>query len=90
MRLPPLSRHDVGFDYARALTEISEQMTYDQIAEYCGYENRASIFRVMNGAIPPHPQGEAIWSLYCVLFGRKPPLVSVEKPIPLSCSASSA
>jgi len=89
MRLPPLRRHDVGFDYSAALIEINAKMTYDEIAEYCGYANRTAIHKIIMGAIPPHPQGEAIWSLYCVLFGRKPPFVPTRELILLSCRASS-
>lgn len=64
----------VGFDYVKALLDIRRQKTYEQIAEYCGYEDRSAVARVISGAIPAHPQGEAIWSLYVELYGSKPPL----------------
>lgn len=63
----------VGFDYAKAMIEISRRLTYWQIAEYCGYEGKQSVLDVIQGHIPSHPQGEAIWALYVELFGHKPP-----------------
>ncbi len=64
----------VGFDYAAALMAIREQMSYAVIADYVGYESSSSVQRVIDGAIPPHPQGEAIWALYRELFEDKPPI----------------
>lgn len=64
----------VGFDYAKALLEIRRHMTYEQIAAFCGYEGASGVAWVINGGIPSHPQGEAIWSLHCNLLGRKPPV----------------
>ena len=64
----------VGFDYAKALLEIRKKRTYEQIAEYCGYETPSAISRVLTGSVPSHPQGEAIWALHCELFGQKPPV----------------
>lgn len=63
----------VGFDYAAALLRIRGERTYAQIAEYCGYDSPQAIGKVINGAIPAHPQGEAIWALYRELFDEKPP-----------------
>lgn len=77
-----LQPQERGFDYAAAVRDIHRHMTYDEIAEFCGYENKASIHRVIQGAIPDHPRGEAIYILYMELFGHKPPppKVSVGKP----------
>lgn len=66
----------VGFDYAEALKSIATQMTYVVIADYIGYESSSSVERVIAGAIPPHPQGEAIWALFREIFGDKPPTSS--------------
>lgn len=62
----------VGFDYSRALLEIRKHMTYEQIAAFCGYEGPSGVAKIINGGIPSHPQGEAIWSLHCIVLGRKP------------------
>lgn len=64
----------VGFDYAQALIDIRGHMTYDQIADVCGFVDKAAVARVVNGKIPRHPQGEAIWAVYLEIFGRKPPM----------------
>ncbi len=64
----------VGFDYAKALKEICPFMSYQAIADYIGYASNSSIERVINGATPPHPQGEAIWALYREMFEGKPPV----------------
>lgn len=70
-----------GFDYAAALREVHRHLTYDQIAEFCGYENKASVFKVLQGAIPDHPHGEAIYILFTEMFRRKPPAkVALGKP----------
>lgn len=68
----------VGFDYALALLRIREHMTYEQIAEVCGFSDKQSIGRVVNeGLIPNHPQGEAIFAVYVELFQQKPPMQEV-------------
>jgi hypothetical protein len=65
----------VGFDYARAILDIRAEMTYEQIAEVCGFADKKSVERVANGGvIPRHPQGEAIYVVYVELFSRKPPM----------------
>lgn len=79
---PPLYEQ-VGFDYAQALRDIHRHLTYDEIAERIGYDNKGSISKIMEGRVPKHIQGEAIWALYVGLFGRKPPLnVSKREPLP--------
>lgn len=68
----------VGFDYSRAMLEIRGRMTYEEIAAYLGYESVGSIGNIINGRIPNHPQGEAIFTLYRKLFGKKPPMTSAQ------------
>lgn len=63
----------VGYDYRAAILEIRGLMSYERIAAYCGYESPGSISKIIHGATPPHPQGEALYSLYMALFDRKPP-----------------
>lgn len=63
----------VGFDYPAAILEIRGLISYEQIAAYCGYESAGSISKILAGSTPPHPQGEALYSLYVALFKRKPP-----------------
>jgi hypothetical protein len=64
----------VGFDYATAVLHLRDKMTYERMAEFCGYENKSTIFRIANGRVPNHPQGEALWALYLHIFGVKPPM----------------
>lgn len=73
---------EAGFDYVRALLDLRTRFTYDHIAEYCGYDSKGTIASILSGAIPLHPQGEAIYILYVETFGRKPPRV-VQKSEPL-------
>jgi len=64
----------VGFDYRQAVLELRRVMSLAQIAEYLGYASWSSIVQITNGAIPAHPQGEALWVLYVREFTRKPPI----------------
>lgn len=68
----------VGFDYARAMLEIRKLMTYEEIAACLGYENAQSVGNIINGRIPNHPQGEALFVLYRELFGCKPPMTEAQ------------
>ncbi len=68
----------VGFDYARAVLEIRKFMTYEEIAAFLGYESVGSIGPLLKGRIPNHPQGEAIYTLYRELFGKKPPMTQAQ------------
>lgn len=65
---------EVGFDYARAVLQLKRYLTYDDIAQCCGYESARSVLSVLTGAIPSHIRGEAIWALYVEVFGHRPPL----------------
>lgn len=79
--LRELGREDVGFDYAQAVLEINQHLSYDEIAGFCGYQNRASISQIVSGTIPHHPAGEALYVLYVELFHKKPPLRSAQNPV---------
>ncbi len=68
----------VGFDYARAVLEIRKRMTYEEIAACLGYEYASSVGNIVNGRIPNHPQGEALFVLYRELFGCKPPMTEAQ------------
>ena len=63
-----------GFDYAQTVRELHGVMTYEQMAEFCGYETYMGIVKIFQGAIPSHPQGQALWVLYRAKFGHKPPM----------------
>lgn len=64
----------VGFDYAKATLELLAVYSYETVAEAIGYKSNASITRLLEGQVPPHVQGEALWSLYIQTFDRKPPM----------------
>ena len=70
----------VGFDYVKAILDLRSQLTYGQIAEAVGYFDGSSISRLLEGSVPSHRHGEAIWALYVQMFGRKPPLVIERSP----------
>ena len=63
----------VGFDYAQAIRELNQVFTYEMIAKEIGYGSKDSINQVLNGRIPSHVHGEALWAFYSDTFGRKPP-----------------
>ena len=63
----------VGFDYAETIRQLNKRLTYEQIAEFCGYESRNAIYKILRGSQPAHPQGEALWVLYMAHFKKKPP-----------------
>lgn len=64
----------VGFNYAKVTLELLQVYSYETVAEAIGYKSNASITRLLEGQVPPHVQGEALWSLYVQTFNRKPPL----------------
>lgn len=64
---------EYGFDYGLALAELLRHFSYEQIAGFLGYRSKASISKLMSGAIPDHPRGERLYILYFEFFGRKPP-----------------
>lgn len=76
LKFRTLLPHEVGYDYRQAVLEINHGgWSYEQIAFFCGYEDRSSIARVAAGQrIPNHRAGEALYILYVELFGEKPPL----------------
>lgn len=70
-----LRPNEVGFDYARTVLEINRAgWSYEQIALFCGYESKGTIAGIIQGAMPGHREGEALYILYVELFNRKPPL----------------
>lgn len=82
-----LLQNEVGYDYSRAVLEINHAggWSYEDIAEFCGYEGRSAIARVASKAITPsHPRGEALYILYVELFGKKPPLNVADRQQPPS------
>lgn len=68
----------VGYDYAQTILELSHRMTYDQIARAVGYKNKSSVHMILDGSVPSHDRGEALWVLYQETFGRKPPHTAVQ------------
>lgn len=74
-RLRPI-HEEVGFDYVAALRRIKTRLTYEEIAYATGYESNGGVSRIIDGAVPSHVQGEAIWALYVELFGERPPYSS--------------
>lgn len=65
----------VGFDYSKAVRELTHKMSYRILIEKLGYESKGTIYHLIKGGIPDHIHGEAIWALYLETFGRKPPLL---------------
>ena len=64
----------VGFNYSLAILQILKVRTYDQVAAYLGYESVGSISGLIDGSLPSHPVGEAIFVLYREIYGAKPPM----------------
>lgn len=61
-----------GYNYKRAVLRLRSRMTDSALAKKLGYSHRNSILKLVNGAIPLHPVGEAIYILYVETFGEKP------------------
>ena len=68
----------VGYDYVAAIREINEVMTYTEMCRALGYGSPQSISKILDGAIPSHTHGEALYALYRDLFDRKPPMTGRE------------
>lgn len=64
----------VGFDYCGAALDLLRVMTYERLAEALGYQSKGSVSQILDGAVPSHVQGEALWALYLQTFNRKPPM----------------
>ena len=64
----------VGYNYAATIRELTTVMTWQRIIEAIGYSSHSVVAEILNGQIPNHVQGEALWALYCDTFGKKPPL----------------
>ena len=71
--------HQLGFDYARAMKDLLERFTYREIAERLGYNSVGSITAVLDGKVPSHLHGQALWVMYWTTFGRRPPLTPVQQ-----------
>ena len=69
MRKPTVQ---AGYDYKRAVLELRATMTYKEISEYCGWDSKSTVNGILKGAIPSHPQGEALYILYTEVMNRKP------------------
>lgn len=65
----------VGFNYVAATLDLLRAgVTYERLAEALGYKSKGAISRLLEGSIPSHVQGEALWAFYCATFSRKPPM----------------
>lgn len=64
----------VGFNYSAATLELLKRFTYDELKDLLGYQSKGSISQLLEGVIPAHDKGEALWALYMDTFGHKPPL----------------
>lgn len=69
---PPL-HSQVGYDYASTMRELLTKYTYSEIAERVGYKSVGAVSAVLEGRVPSHVHGEAMWALYKDTFGKKPP-----------------
>ena len=69
----------LGFDYVQAMVDLLTKFTYREIAERLGYNSVGSITAVLDGKVPSHLHGEALWLLYRATFDRRPPLSSVQQ-----------
>ena len=66
--------HVVGYNYVATLLALLRVMTYQEIADEVGYRSKGSVSKILDGAVPDHVHGEAIWSLYLEKFNEKPPM----------------
>ena len=64
----------VGFNYSAATLELLRVMTYDDLKDKLGYQSKGSISQLIDGVIPAHDKGEALWAVYVDTFRRKPPI----------------
>ena len=69
----------LGFDYVQAMKDLLERFTYREIAERLGYNSVGSITAVLDGKVPSHLHGQALWLTYWTTFGRRPPLTPVQQ-----------
>lgn len=71
--LPPLIKR-VGYDYLGAVLELLTVMSYGELAKAIGYRSKGAISKILQGGLPTHAHGEAIWVTYREKFGTKPPM----------------
>lgn len=69
----------LGYDYMRAISELLERFTYQEIATSIGYRSVGSITSILSGKVPSHLHGEALWLLYQKTFNRRPPLTDAQR-----------
>ncbi len=70
-----------GFDYGRALCELTKIYDREQIANFCDYKTKTPISKMMSGKmIPSHPRGELIYTLYIETFNRKEDYIPKPQP----------
>lgn len=67
-----------GFDYAQAIKDLLKKFTYSEIVDRLGYRSVGSLTAILDGKIPSHMHGEALWVLYRETYGRKPPLMPLQ------------
>ncbi len=75
---PPLHAQ-VGYDYIAAVRRLLTKYTYSELAERVGYRSVGAVSSVLDGRVPSHIHGEAIWALYKDTFGEKPSLTVCKK-----------
>lgn len=69
----------LGFDYVKAVADLLERLTYREIADRLGYNSVGSVTAILDGKVPSHLHGQALWMLYSATFGRRPPLTPVQQ-----------
>ncbi len=74
-----LNHTDHGFDYAATVTELLQKFTYREIADRLGYSSVGSITSILDGKVPSHHHGEALWVLYQRIYGKRPPLTIAQR-----------
>ncbi len=69
----------VGFDYLGAVLELLAVMSYAELARAIGYSSKGAISKILQGGVPTHAHGEAIWVVYREKFGEKPPMSTYQQ-----------
>ncbi len=64
----------VGYNYVAALLALLKRMTYRQVCDALGYRSKGALSKILDGAVPKHIHGEALWALYVETFKEKPPM----------------
>ena len=69
----------LGYDYVRAVADLLEKFTYQELATRLGYRSVGSVTSMLDGKVPSHLHGEALWLLYEQTFKRRPPLTDAQR-----------